>query len=144
MIERTAVELLTLLSRREITSEELTGQFLEAIRQREPKVKAFLHVNEAAALEQARAVDGQRRRGEPVGPLAGIPVAIKDIFCTEGVPTTCASKILKNFVPPYDAHVVALLKRAGRCSSARPTWTNLPWARPRKTALFKRPAIPGT
>jgi aspartyl-tRNA(Asn)/glutamyl-tRNA(Gln) amidotransferase subunit A len=112
MIERTAVELSTLLSRGEITAEDLTGQFLQAIRQREPKVQAFLHVDEQAALAQARAVDEKRRRGLPLGPLAGVPVAVKDVLCTQGQPTTCGSKMLQNFVPPYDAHVITCLKQA--------------------------------
>jgi aspartyl-tRNA(Asn)/glutamyl-tRNA(Gln) amidotransferase subunit A len=112
MIERTAIELLTLLSRGEITSETLTGDFLKSIQQRDPKIKAFLHVDEAAALQQARAVDIKRKRGEPLGPLAGLPIAIKDVLCTAGVRTTCGSKILQNFVPPYDAHVITRLKQA--------------------------------
>ncbi|HEV3260513.1 MAG TPA: Asp-tRNA(Asn)/Glu-tRNA(Gln) amidotransferase subunit GatA [Gemmataceae bacterium] len=110
--ERTAVELLQALSRGDISAEALTGEFLRAIRQREPQVKAFLHVDEAAALEQARAVDARRRQGQPLGPLAGVPVAIKDVLCTAGQPTTCGSKILQNFVPPYDAHVITRLKQA--------------------------------
>jgi aspartyl-tRNA(Asn)/glutamyl-tRNA(Gln) amidotransferase subunit A len=112
MIEHTAAELADHLSRQVISSEALTGQFLEAIREREPRVRAFLHVNEAGALEQARAVDARRRRGEPLGPLAGVPVAIKDVLCTQGQPTTCASKMLEHFVPPYDAHVISRLKQA--------------------------------
>lgn len=112
MLERTALELLSLLDRGEITSEELTGQFLQAIRQRDPKVGAFLHVDEPRALEQARAVDGKRKRGEELGPLAGLPIAVKDVLCTAGQRTTCGSKILQNFVPPYDAHVITCLKRA--------------------------------
>lgn len=112
MIARTASELLQLLSHGEITSESLTGQFLQAIRQREPLVKAFLHVDEAAALEKARAVDAKRQRGESIGLLAGVPVAVKDVLCTAGQPTTCGSKILQNFVPPYDAHVITRLKAA--------------------------------
>jgi aspartyl-tRNA(Asn)/glutamyl-tRNA(Gln) amidotransferase subunit A len=112
MIEKTASELLHALNRGEITSEALTGQFLQAIRQREPRVKAFLHVDETAALEQARAIDGKRKRGESLGLLAGVPVAIKDVLCTRGQPTTCGSKILKNYVPPYDAHVITRLKQA--------------------------------
>jgi len=112
MIERTAAELLGFLSRGEISAEDLTGRFLQAIRDREPRVRAFLHVNEVGALQQARAVDHKRRHGEALGPLAGIPVAVKDVLCTQGQPTTCASKILQNFVPPYDAHVITRLRLA--------------------------------
>src|SRR5262249_20868037 len=101
-----------LLSRGDISSEELTRSFLDAIRQRDPAVKAFLHVNEESALEQARNVDGKRKRSEPLGPLAGIPVAIKDVLCIQGQPTTCGSTILEKFVPPYDAHVTERLRLA--------------------------------
>jgi aspartyl-tRNA(Asn)/glutamyl-tRNA(Gln) amidotransferase subunit A len=112
MIERTAVELLAALDRGDVTAEILTGGFLEAIRKRDPRVRAFLHVDEAAALEQARSVDGKRKAGQPLGPLAGIPVAVKDVLCLAGQPTTCASKILQHFVAPYDAHVISRLKQA--------------------------------
>jgi aspartyl-tRNA(Asn)/glutamyl-tRNA(Gln) amidotransferase subunit A len=112
MIERTATELLASLAQGEISSEALTGAFLQAIRQREPKVRAFLRVDEAGALEQARAVDARRRRGEPLRPLAGVPVAVKDVLCTAGQRTTCGSKILETFIPPYDAHVITRLKQA--------------------------------
>src|SRR5713101_1950259 len=112
LIERTAVELLHLLSRGDISSESLTGEFLQAIRQRDPQLKAFLHINETAALDQARAVDVKRQRGEPLGALAGVPVAVKDVLCTRGQPTTCGSKVLQNFVPPYDAHVITRLRQA--------------------------------
>src|SRR5438876_1221658 len=81
-------------------------------RRSDAKVRAFLHVDEASALEQARRVDGKRRSGQPLGALAGLPVAVKDVLCTRGQPTTCASKILKNFVPPYDAHVIGRLRAA--------------------------------
>jgi aspartyl-tRNA(Asn)/glutamyl-tRNA(Gln) amidotransferase subunit A len=112
MICQPAVELLRLLFRGDISSEALTSAFLDAIRQRDPKVRAFLHVDASAALAQARAVDVKRKRGEPTGPLAGLPIALKDVLCIAGQPTTCGSKILQNFVPPYDAHVVTRLKRA--------------------------------
>jgi aspartyl-tRNA(Asn)/glutamyl-tRNA(Gln) amidotransferase subunit A len=112
MIERTATELLDLLSQGEVTSEALIDQFLQTIRQRDAKVQAFLRVDEAGAREQARAVDARRKRGERLGPLAGLPIAVKDVLCTAGQPTTCGSKILQNFKPPYDADVVTRLKQA--------------------------------
>ena len=88
------------------SAEPITRAFLDAIRDRDGRVKAFLHVDEAAALEQARAVDAKRKNGRPLGPLAGMPVAVKDVLCTKGVTTTCGSKMLQNFKPPYDAHVI--------------------------------------
>src|SRR5262249_42198940 len=88
------------------------GAYLESIRQRDPTIRAFLFVDEQATLAQARAVDEKRSRGEPLGALAGLPVAIKDVLCTKGQPTTCGSKILQRFVPPYDAHVITRLKQA--------------------------------
>ncbi|HZU35600.1 MAG TPA: Asp-tRNA(Asn)/Glu-tRNA(Gln) amidotransferase subunit GatA, partial [Gemmataceae bacterium] len=81
-------------------------------RQRDPQVRAFLHVDEAAALEQARAIDARRKKGERLGLLGGLPVAVKDVLCTRGQPTTCGSKILKDFIPPYDAHVIERLRQA--------------------------------
>jgi aspartyl-tRNA(Asn)/glutamyl-tRNA(Gln) amidotransferase subunit A len=112
MIEHSVNELLSLLAGGEITSEALTVEFLQAIRQRDAKVQAFLHVDGSAALEQARAVDAKKKRGESLGRLAGIPIAVKDVLCMAGQPTTCGSKILQNFVPPYDAHVITRLKQA--------------------------------
>jgi aspartyl-tRNA(Asn)/glutamyl-tRNA(Gln) amidotransferase subunit A len=112
MIEKSATELHGLLRRGEVTSEALTSAYLQAIREREPTVRAFLHVDEASALEQARAIDARRTRGEPLGPLGGLPVAVKDVLCVRGQATTCGSKILQNFRPPYDAHVIEQLRRA--------------------------------
>src|SRR5438128_2541510 len=109
MIERTAAELIALQAKGDASAEEITSAFLAAIRQRDAKVKAFLHIDENAAREQARAVDQKRKAGLPLGALAGVPVAIKDVLCTRGVPTTCSSRMLKNFIPPYDAHVVEKL-----------------------------------
>src|SRR4051794_3906903 len=112
MIERSAAELLPLLLRGEVSAESLASAYLDAVRRREPIVRAFLHVDEASVLEQARRVDEKRRSGQPLGALAGLPVAVKDVLCVRGQPTTCASKILRNFVPPYDAHVVERLRAA--------------------------------
>jgi aspartyl-tRNA(Asn)/glutamyl-tRNA(Gln) amidotransferase subunit A len=112
LIERPASELLGLLSSGELTAEALTAEYVAAVRARDPQVRAFLHVDEEGALAQARAVDARRQRSEPVGALAGLPVAVKDVFCTRGQPTTCGSKVLQHFRPPYDAHVVERLRRA--------------------------------
>jgi aspartyl-tRNA(Asn)/glutamyl-tRNA(Gln) amidotransferase subunit A len=112
MIDRTAAEYLIALNRGEVTSEVLTGAFLHAIRQRDPQVQAFLHVDEADALAQAREVDVRRKQGKTLGALAGLPVAIKDVLCTRGQPTTCGSKMLEHYRPPYDATVITRLRQA--------------------------------
>src|SRR5687767_7429938 len=105
LTDRLPGDLLASLERGEVRAEELTTACLDAIRRLDPKVSAFLLTDEENALAQARSIDARRRKGEPVGPLAGMPVALKDVLCTRGTRTTCASKILKDFVPPYDAHV---------------------------------------
>ncbi len=110
--QKSAVELLGLLDSGDATSEEVTRSFLQRIADVEPRVKAFLRVDAEAALEQARAIDARRRRGESLGRLAGLPVAVKDLLCQEGELTTCGSRMLENYRAPYDSTVVARLKRA--------------------------------
>lgn len=100
------------LSAGEITATELTEAVLERILTVDNEVKAYLTLTPENALEQARQVDARYAAGER-GPLLGIPLAIKDVLCTKGVPTTCGSRILEDFVPPYDATAVARLKAAG-------------------------------
>jgi aspartyl-tRNA(Asn)/glutamyl-tRNA(Gln) amidotransferase subunit A len=96
----------------EFTAVELTEAVLERILAVDNDVKAYLTLTPEEALEQARAADERRAAGED-GLLLGIPLAIKDVICTKGIPTTCSSRILENFVPPYDATAVARLKAAG-------------------------------
>ncbi len=112
MIEHSALQLLQHLTQGDVTAQSLTEQFLANIRRREPSLNAFLLVDEEGAQAQARSVDQKRRLGQPPGRLAGLPVAIKDVICTRGQRTTAGSKILANFVPPYDAHVVERLREA--------------------------------
>jgi len=94
-----------LLKEKKLSSVELTGAYLERIRQVESRVHALVTVTEEMALEQARKADELIAVGD-AGPLAGIPIVIKDNMCTRGIRTTCSSKMLENFVPPYDATVV--------------------------------------
>ena len=101
-----------MLERREISSLELTRAMLERLEATDDKVHAYLTVTAEKALEQAQAADRLLAQGQG-GPLTGIPGGIKDIICTQGVRTTAASRILENFVPPYDATLVARLKEAG-------------------------------
>lgn len=109
----TAHELSAMLSRQEISARELTESVIARIEAVEPKVRAYLTPTHDLARQQAAEVDERRARGDSLSPLAGIPLALKDILCTRGIRTTCASKILHNFVPPYDATVVSRLREAG-------------------------------
>ncbi len=102
----------SLLKDRKLSSIELTRAYLDRIRKVDSKVRAFVTVTEKEAVEQAARADDDLRAGTG-GPLTGVPVLIKDNMCTKGIPTTCSSKMLQNFVPPYDATVVERLAAAG-------------------------------
>ncbi len=97
----------------EISSVELTKAYLDRIDEKESSIKAFLHINPEMALKQAREADRRISKGENVSAITGIPIALKDLLCTEGTRTTCGSLILENFVPPYNATTVSLLNEAG-------------------------------
>jgi len=101
------------LVKKERSAVEITQEALDNIQALEPKLHSFLHVTAEQALKQARAVDAQIAAGEEIGLLAGIPIGIKDNMCTKGIPTTCASRILENFVPPYESTVTQKLLDAG-------------------------------
>ncbi|MGI6416955.1 MAG: Asp-tRNA(Asn)/Glu-tRNA(Gln) amidotransferase subunit GatA [Thermoguttaceae bacterium] len=112
LTDLTALELLDRLNAKEVTSTEVAEAFLDRIERYDRRIGAFLRVDREAALAQAAAIDNKRRRGEALGRLGGLPVAIKDLLATKGEPTTCASRMLENFRPPYDATVIARLKAA--------------------------------
>jgi len=106
---RTAVSIRDAFLGGETSAADIVEEHLSRIAEREPTVHAFLTVCEDEARERARQLDAKRESGAEMGRLAGVPVALKDNICTRGVRTTCGSKILGNFVPPYDAHVVERL-----------------------------------
>ncbi len=101
------------LAKREASAEEIARAHIDRIRTDDPRVRSYLSTCEEKALEQARAVDRQIAAGEPLRPLSGVPVAVKDVILTRGLRTTCASKILENYMAPYDATAVQRLESAG-------------------------------
>ena len=106
-------ELHTQLIKKERSAVEITTEAIERIQAIEPKLHSFLCVTAERAQEQARNVDAKIAAGDEIGILAGIPIGIKDNMCTKGIPTTCASRILENFVPPYESTVTQKLADAG-------------------------------
>ncbi len=113
LIKKTAAELAAAMAAGEVSAAEVTQAHLDRIGAVDGEVKAFLHVAADDALAQAREVDRKRAAGEPLGALAGVPVAVKDLFATAGMPTTCGSKILEGWVPPYESTITQRLRKAG-------------------------------
>jgi aspartyl-tRNA(Asn)/glutamyl-tRNA(Gln) amidotransferase subunit A len=96
----------------DVSAEDVTRAYLDRIGRLDGQLHAFLHRDDEAALASAREVDAKRKAGQPLGALAGVPIAIKDVLCTLGQPTTCGSRMLRDFRPPYDATVIVKLKAA--------------------------------
>ncbi|MEW2428247.1 Asp-tRNA(Asn)/Glu-tRNA(Gln) amidotransferase subunit GatA [Micromonospora sp. NPDC047644] len=113
LIGMTATEIAALVAGGETSAVEVTQAHLDRIAAVDDRVHAFLHVDTEGALAAARAVDERRAAGEELGPLAGVPVAVKDVLATRGIPTTVGSKILEGWRPPYDATIVQRLREAG-------------------------------
>ncbi|MCA1824343.1 MAG: Asp-tRNA(Asn)/Glu-tRNA(Gln) amidotransferase subunit GatA [Mycobacteriales bacterium] len=113
LTSRTAAELARLIADGECSARDVLDAHLERIEHLDGKVHAFLHVDRGGARAAAAAVDEARANGEPLAPLAGVPLALKDVIVQRGVPTTCGSRILEGWLPPYDATVVERLRAAG-------------------------------
>jgi aspartyl-tRNA(Asn)/glutamyl-tRNA(Gln) amidotransferase subunit A len=113
LIKKSAAELAAAVAAGEASAVEIASAHLDRIAAVDDKVRAFLHVAADDALAQAREVDRKRAAGEPLGALAGVPVAVKDLFTTVGMPTTCGSKILEGWVPPYESTITQRLRGAG-------------------------------
>lgn len=113
LCSKSAAELSTLLKKRELSSHELTRAYIDKIERRNKELNCYVLQCPELALAQAKAADERLSKGERLTPLTGVPIALKDIFITQGIETTCASKILKGYVPPYDGNASSRLKSAG-------------------------------
>ena len=113
LIRESASKMAEALANKEVSAVELTNQHFEQIEAVDKDVHAFLYLDKEGAISQAADIDKRRAAGEKLSPLAGIPLALKDVLTQKGVPTTCGSKILAGWRPPYDATVVTKLKSAG-------------------------------
>lgn len=110
--EQTAIDIAQAVRDGTTSARAVTDHFLARIEAHDKTIGAFLHIDPEGARAAADALDARRERGDPLGSLAGVPVALKDNLCVQGQPATCASKILAPYRPPYDAHVVEQLRRA--------------------------------
>lgn len=113
LIRQSAATLAAAIARKEVSSEEVTRAHLDRIAEIDERVHAFLYVDPEASIARAREVDQQIAKGELSSPLAGVPIALKDLLATKGVPTTCGSRILEGWRPPYNATIVNKLHAAG-------------------------------
>lgn len=127
---------------KERSAEEIAREYLERLAQLEPQLKSFITVTEELALQQARAVDARIRAGEEIGPLAGIPLAVKDNLCTQGIRTTCASRMLEGFIPPYESTVTARLAAAGMVTVGKTNLDEFAMGSSTENSAFQRTANP--
>ena len=111
LYEYTVHELVEKLEKKEVTSKEITKSYFDRIKQKDPQVKAYVTLLEEEALKKAEEVDAKREKGENVSKFAGIPIGIKDNMCINGTRTTCSSKMLENFIAPYNATVIEKLNK---------------------------------
>jgi aspartyl-tRNA(Asn)/glutamyl-tRNA(Gln) amidotransferase subunit A len=149
MLNASLIELSAALAAGNVSSVELTQLFLARIANLNPELNAFITVDAERSMKDARTADARRAAGES-GALLGIPVAQKDIFCTRGVATTCGSKMLANFVAPYDAHVVEKFGAAGAVLLGKTNMDEFAMGSSNETSYFgpvknpwRRSAVPG-
>ncbi|MDP1620396.1 MAG: amidase, partial [bacterium] len=149
MINASLKHLAALLADKQISSVELTQTYLSRIEAHNATLNAFISLDTERSLDEARAADACRAAGQ-AGPLTGVPLAHKDIFCADGWRTSCGSKMLENFIAPYDAHVVSQFKAAGMVSLGKTNMDEFAMGSSNETSYFgavKNPwdhaAVPG-
>lgn len=143
LMSLTAVELGKKIQAKEVTVEEAVKAAIASIKAKEEKINSFVTIDEEGALKKAAEVQAKIDAGELKGALAGVPVAIKDNMCTEGLLTTCSSKILYNFIPTYTAEAVKRLEDAGCVIVGKPTWMSLPWEAQQRHLPLEQPKTHG-
>ncbi len=142
LIDLTATELLSRMESGQVTSGEVTQAFLDQAASHDARIGAFLRLDAQAALEQAERIDRRRAKGQPVGRLGGLPVAVKDLLVTRGGPTTCASRMLENFHAPYDATVVEALQSADAVLIGRTNMDEFAMGGSTENSAFQRTCNP--
>lgn len=143
LYENTLAALSGMLKDRKVSSQELTQSVFENIHRQEPEVQAYITLCEEQAMEQAKEADRLLSQGQGSA-LTGIPLGLKDNLCTEGVLTTCASKMLYNFRPPYSCHGGGQAQSPGSGVYRQAEHGRVcPWVLPAKPPTLKRPEIPG-
>lgn len=138
----TAHELVGLFRKKEVSVVEATKSAFERLEKIEPKIQSFITLCKEEALEKAEKVQEKYDRGEAVSPLAGVPMALKDNICTKGIKTTCASKMLHNFVPPYDATVTARLEEADTVLTGKTNMDEFAMGSSTERSYFKKTKNP--
>ncbi len=142
MYQYTATELSSMLKKKECSAVEVTESVLKRVHAVENQVNAYVTVTEELALKKAEEVDQKRAAGEPLHDLAGIPIAIKDNICTKGVKTTCASRMLENFVPPYNATVIEKLDSCDYVPVGKVNMDEFAMGSSTETSYFKKTSNP--
>ncbi|WP_121877314.1 Asp-tRNA(Asn)/Glu-tRNA(Gln) amidotransferase subunit GatA [Umboniibacter marinipuniceus] len=135
MHTQSVAQLSQLLSQGTVSSTELTEHFLKRIESLDSDINSFITVNRDGALKQAQMADKQRADGL-AGPLTGVPIAHKDIFCTQGIKTTCASRMLENFIPPYESTVTANIAAAGMVNLGKTNMDEFAMGSSNETSFF--------
>ena len=130
------------LRKRSFSATELATEALRFAESENPKTNAYLRLSPERALAAAALVDEKLARGEDAGPLGGVPIAVKDVIVTKGLKTTCGSKLLANFIPPYDATVVIRLEQAGGIIIGKTNCDEFAMGSPTRTRRSGRCATP--